>query len=533
MFGKQFVEFIKKYRELEDNNRLAQDLYVHFGNVAGSDLEKTPYAGKKGEVDAHRDPVGVYVYPMDYVLEHPADLKYGAGAKYLRVLKQVCSEDKVLNLQTVTAEEVENILNVALDPAEKEELKNIHTEENIKKVGLPTDIPRDLKLYESVIIAIKLQYPVSAKGIDTPGGVLFNAIQNNFRRRGATSHKPYRERTNLEQSAVALKAGFIMIKDLAKPGVRTKKRSDAVINSAEPEQAIFLRRDAFKIVDVYQIKFKETDVGSDMLPTKQVFSKGGPIDKLARRIANHLKTEIKTSRDPDYAGESIDNIYVFKPIKPNTLTELLIQLLPKNPSGHPEYRGLKQHDREGVTITLTSGKIPWDESVKTVKNTYSPDKTMEEIYTDFIKLLDAEKLTEDFNPNYQDFGLVDLRGKVISGAENKIQRSTHESLARDLNLGTLSKLLSDGWIRWGIINNRLYINVADQKDTKADVNVTERIMSLINELKRYVNKITIDSVDYNTIKQLKTLDYGIYDETISSTLKTLNQFSKNLQNPVV
>ena len=57
----------------------------------------------------HSDPTAIYTYPLEYVVHHPMDLRYGFPSRFLRVIK-LKPGVKVLDLQSITKESALSIL---------------------------------------------------------------------------------------------------------------------------------------------------------------------------------------------------------------------------------------------------------------------------------------------------------------------------------------------------------------------------------------------------------------------------------------
>ena len=165
---------------------------------------------------AHDDPTGVYTYPLEYVINHFSSIPYGMSMPYLRVIR-LRPGAKVLDLQSLTKDSAIKLL---------------------EKMGVFEETPRPgfiekiWKQWTDIVTqrmapatAPKVFFQI-AQNLDTSpvGGVL----------------------SNNKQAARFLKAGITAIQDTA------PNKAAAVIHSNEPEQVIFLRRDAFDVVDVFQ-----------------------------------------------------------------------------------------------------------------------------------------------------------------------------------------------------------------------------------------------------------------------------------------
>jgi hypothetical protein len=215
LFGAEFEKFRRKY---------AKDLvgkYVQFTNFSTGDaLEKNPY-----EDPNHSDPVGIYGYPMSYVIKHPADIWYGQKAKFLRVL-----EDKSKNklyLQNKSKDDLQNIIQSMFHWRNSEVEARWAEARKLYKQRIGTGVGADARTFMQVI---QLDWYSKPEYKDQPN-----------------------IRTGKEQTALFRQAGYDAVEDTAKSG------KQAAINSREPEQVIFLHRGAFNVVEVFNLPQKERD----------------------------------------------------------------------------------------------------------------------------------------------------------------------------------------------------------------------------------------------------------------------------------
>src|SRR3954469_15908724 len=91
LYPRAFTAFYQKYAPLVGDPRV----YVNFTDVVGNTLDKN-FSPKPN----HRDPSGLYTYPLDYVLKHPSEIEYGQQARYLRVIRDNSGHKLVLNTLT-------------------------------------------------------------------------------------------------------------------------------------------------------------------------------------------------------------------------------------------------------------------------------------------------------------------------------------------------------------------------------------------------------------------------------------------------
>lgn len=239
IYPKTFLEFIKKYKKQKNDNTL----YVQFTNYATSTLEKTPYSDPD-----HKDPVGIYAYPLKYVIEYPADVKYGRSAKYLRILKQK-DINRSLNLSNMENWLAKSILAKIFKNQDPETLLTIAQ----KVFKFPNNRTRSAKQFFA-----NIQYDLTQK-IDTDSNI------------------PYRLRSGEEQTKLLLSIGITCLID------KSGNRKLAVINKSEPEQTIFLNRKSFDVIDIFQLR---NNVSNNLKENPD-----GNID-LAQKLANSILNEL-------------------------------------------------------------------------------------------------------------------------------------------------------------------------------------------------------------------------------------------------
>ena len=230
LYGEQFEVFRKKYSKLlRTNPANARKLFVNFTSHSVDEYSSF------NPNPSHNDPVGLYAYPLDYVLKHPGDIWYGSKARYLRVVENIVDAEHELTLTYMG------------------DYKAI---ELLKKV-FGTEVYTHTKL-------AKRLYPdrLGKPNSTGYGGRLFlQCVQIDLSNddQGDKTNEEYKNelriRSGKEQRDLLLKMGIYVLHDNA------RKRSDAVINDREPEQTIFLVRNSFKVVESFVMHQKETPVG--------------------------------------------------------------------------------------------------------------------------------------------------------------------------------------------------------------------------------------------------------------------------------
>ena len=252
LFPKNFEKFRKKYLKMSKTSE-GRDLYVQFTNFQDSTLQKNPWPSPD-----HQDPVGIYGYPLAYVCSHPADIWYGAQAKFLRVLQDVSK--RKLYLPAITTE------SSALDVLTKMGFK-VPEAQNLMQLAW--------KHYKSRIGTASTKY---AKMMMT--AIQLDLSEENPKQEGETriTHKV---RSGQEQTDLFKKAGYDAVED------ESRSNKQAIINDREPQQIIFLSRGAFRVVDVYRLKDKDK------------FLVTNDPDKVARKLSAQIALVLNDSLSSD------------------------------------------------------------------------------------------------------------------------------------------------------------------------------------------------------------------------------------------
>lgn len=261
-YPKPFQDFRSKYLKAGKAG-YTKDLYIQFTNFADNKLDRTAFANPD-----HSDPVGTYGYFMEYVLKHPSDIWYGRSAKYLRVLKSTYKNP--LYLATVDNEnKIERILSRMgfTRPQINDSIWNA-------KKYLKKRLTGSNKFAKMFLSTVQLDLTVDPDSISN--GV-FSGEQANFR-----------TRTGAEQTALFLKAGFDALIDMSKTA------NNAIMNAREPEQIIFLNRNAFTVEDVFFLRPNAETSKSSMTSVDP--------DKLGRPLAAAFAL-VMGDKISEYAGD--------------------------------------------------------------------------------------------------------------------------------------------------------------------------------------------------------------------------------------
>lgn len=244
MYPKQFKNFRQKYAKVRGKKKL----YVQFTNHKNNTLDKTAFNNPTD----HNDFVGVYAYPLEYVLNFPMDVWYASNAKYLRVMEYQTSNE--LDFTGMSESYADSILQ-----------------------KFPNDYFRGTGLTRNTVLDdIVKEY--NFKGRNRWGRALLFLIQHDIVD-GWFSDKT---RSGKEQTELVRKLGYDVVVD------RSKSNKTATINDREPEQIIFLSRKSFKVIDIFTLSGNDiTDINTSGKTIDDKFSR-----KLAAKITVAIGTTI-------------------------------------------------------------------------------------------------------------------------------------------------------------------------------------------------------------------------------------------------
>lgn len=344
-YGSNFVDFRKKYLKLKNDNFL----FVNFSNYAKDILEKTPFKDP-----SHSDPVGIYAYPLKYVIDYPSDIWYASNAKYLRVIKLNASRASVLRLQNMDINYAETLL---------------------RKADLNIDY---LKLAQKIF-----KFP---KGAGQIGKQFFQSVQHDFSKVPAKddySIARYPLRSGIEQTAILQKMGINVVIDDAKVA------NQAVVNNREPSQAIFLSRNSFEITETFFLgeKFDKDHVTT---ARSSIYN-----DKLARKLASMILINLNDQiiERSTLNGESSNvQTYYSKSGRMITITFSLPDYYYKTRKiGEKKHKETKLSDLYQVTIQM-------DGERESFKIKFSSDEKFENISKKFADYYSHQNLVSDFKP---------------------------------------------------------------------------------------------------------------------------------------
>ncbi len=328
LYSGGFLEFRKKYLPLHKRHQ-ALGLWVNFSNFKNDNIDKTPH----NDPD-HTDPIGIYCYPIEYVLKYPADIWYGQRCKYVRVLKNKVHPHDILYTQSLhTLWAAESFLN---------------------NIGYtPNQIDMYLKKAKQYV---KKHHSTGEKY--TLGKAAFFMFQRNM------ELPDYPLRSGQEQTKILLRAGIHAIIDEA------SRPSKAIINDREPHQMVFLTRE-FEIVDV----FENNRVSEGTITTKTDDT------DLALRLATRIALEIGDfipKKRPRTSNENGWNIMWSKKGR-------RLSIYFKQPASYFNKKfGEKGHKEYKITDDQYPHIIMWSEKGK-LERVYDSSDKFKEIARSFAK----------------------------------------------------------------------------------------------------------------------------------------------------
>ena len=261
-FPQGFTDFHNKWKKRKNE----YGLYVRFDN--GDSIDSLA-KGSVSDPD-HKDPIGTYAYPLKYVIDHPGDIWYGHNSKFIKVIKDKAKKKVVLSSMSYGAAET-----------------------YVRRAGLgSTDVAKGY-------------YPERAKGITAPGKLFMSMVQMDFSdahsprdikqryRRNDSEIKEPQVRSGKEQTEILLKMGIDAVEDQA------KNIGQASINDREPEQIVWLRPQAFEILETFRLSDVKQNRSSVVLDT----------DKLQQKLVALIATAMKDKLIDDPVGGNFAKKY--------------------------------------------------------------------------------------------------------------------------------------------------------------------------------------------------------------------------------
>lgn len=375
-YGNEFLKFRKKYNKLKKNT----DLYVQFSNYDSDVLNRQAFA-----TPSHNDPVGVYSYPLAYVIDYPADIWYGTNSKYLRVLKIKNHNNKV-SLQNMEPWFARNL---------------------IEKAGLNSS-----SLYDSQK-AFK-----HTKGAGQIGKQFFQAVQHNLEISPIKNNsiwgkkEIYTLRTGLEQTALLRKMGIEILIDNA------RTPNQAVINNREPNQAVFLTPTCFEVLEIFEINSNTKHTS-----TSRTSVLGNKLArKLASMIAKRLNDQIITRNDKHGDTSLIQHYFTKSGREIKIEYSLPSWYMSNRKMGEKKHKEFKYSDVYEPTVYLAGER--GESRLK-----FSSAATFDEIAKEIVDYYLTKNPIENFKPH----SIEDHKKKEeeLNTANTEKRRKTYEIEAQE------------------------------------------------------------------------------------------------------
>lgn len=393
IYPKAFAEFRKKYLKYIRDGR-ATKLYVQFSNYVDNTLNRNAY-----QTPDHSDPVGTYAYPMAYVLTHPADVWYGKSARYLRVLQDVSKTGLDLSYIDSPNKAIRLLQQMDFDYRQADQSLSLAIKHFKDRLKPPN------KFAKVFLTAVQMDL------VSPPIG----------KQEAGMWHKAgpiYRIRTGKEQTALFKKAGIDAIID------SSKNHKSAIINPREPEQIVFLTRNAFRVLEVFALRPGDQ---ANYLASADVNPRS--TRKLAAELAAIMDDKIVQSAEDPKLQKKIEFDATYRYFW--TLKGRRIEVRFEHSAAYYKNKkmGEKKHKETKLYDTFKT-KIDIETEIGRIERNYSEDETFNEILNQFSQTWN--NLIKNPQPtNWKPQNAESFMAKII--AVKKQQREM-ENAARDAKL---------------------------------------------------------------------------------------------------
>ena len=242
---KGFNQFLEKYSKPKLPNGLKKsNLYVRFADSPMNKMSVKPN---------HQDPIGVYAYPLEFVINHPASIKYGSRSNWIQILQAV---DVPYPITKLSLSRAKNLIYMA---------------------------GADVRLFERML----------SQSRKNPRKVMmFGAMTNHIGQAfmWAMTHDGPEDLDILppiKQRQRFLQAGLYCISDNA------SDYGKASINENEPQQTIFFDKSSYKFIEAIYVGGAPSSDASPGVRTANTFSGTSKVkDKIIGVIAQKLNLNI-------------------------------------------------------------------------------------------------------------------------------------------------------------------------------------------------------------------------------------------------
>ena len=365
-YSNSFQEFIKKYRKLKNDT----SIYVNFNNHYNNTEDKSMY-----DDPSHSDPMGVYAYPLKYVIDHPMDVRYGKTSKFLRVLKKT---------------DRGNTLRVQYE--DDWQLNRIFFEETGLHFSM---VEKYLKIiYGSEVKSRTLWF----KAMQCEHNSLLELLEwakMSKSKRNEVRQPTAKIKTAREQNTMWKKHGYSTIIDSA------KNQKTAVINAWEPEQVIFLTRGSFKTLEVIEMGRAQKDTSGFITNVSNEYE-DILLKKVTAGVARGIGDKlIVKSKDPQKKisksalTSGMGGYYMYFTEKGRMIGCKFVRNNNdhENPSikfGEKIHKRYKKTDDQEIYVKIVSEK-------KTIELNFPSDARIDDIIPDIISAWHDE---DEINPNF-------------------------------------------------------------------------------------------------------------------------------------
>ena len=277
--------------------------------------------------------------------------------------------------------------------------------------------------------------------------------------------------TGKQQTERFLKAGYDAVEDKA------QKAIEATINHFEPEQIIFLTRNSFKVVEVFQLK---TDIENKLFDRDSTRT----LRKLAALIATKIGDKLQNEFKPKVSWEGNPTYYT----KSGRKIEIKVGFERSGDGydGHIKPHKLHGTDQgEKITINMYTER-------GNIKKEYEPDKSYEDISSDIAEIFNKSKQQSEFSP----YDIQKDHPEVMENYNQWKSIATKYSIQLpQMNYDTQTVL----YLLTGNVNQFLHIIWAKRKKQKPDnlfIQIDEfaakRKFPYINLIKNIIMKLLND-----------------------------------------
>ena len=433
-YSKQFEEFRTKYLKKKTD----RTLFVNFNNFYNNTVDKS-FSPKLD----HSDPSGVYAYPLKYVIDHPMDVRYGATGKYLRVIKLNTTD--ILHIQSLSMSEMRAML---------WKTKEVSFEDALPYFKKHYDIKHIPKIWFNVM-------QLTADGVKDMAAHYSNKKnKSKFSVEGIVM-------TGEAQKQMFLDLGFKAIEDSATNSTK------AAINDWEPEQIIFLTKDAFEIVEVFHMDKAINDDSGFLVNVSATYE-----HNLALEVATGIADAIGDSLNAKKAATASRNGYkVFYTSTGRSIGVAEVELA--DHSDRPF--AYKKHKEHGLVNTKAIDVYVISEKVK-IHHTSTKKDSFKQVIKDVALMWHNEtRVNDKFHP---------IRTEAEDDAHIKNLRTT-EFMTK--NLAKLMKFKDFDKIR-SVIKNAFDITLPED-DLVARVRA-ESIGKLIYVMAENEKHVKIETDDF-------------------------------------